>query len=167
MGLKTREVTIATTEGNRDSGKKFLLTEMPALKAEKWARHAAAAVNRSDLDIREEIKQLGMLGFYLAGFQALAGGDIDQVDALMDQMLPLIHIVEPKVTRPLTPDGGDIEEVTTIIQLRKDLLELHMGFTLAELVQILKSSATPLQEDSQNTSMSETSSEPLSPSTAE
>lgn len=166
MGLKTKEVTIAAAEDNRDSGKKFLLTEMPALKAEKWARHAASAVNRSDLDVREEIKQLGMLGFYLAGFQALAGGDVDQVDVLMDQMLPQIQIIEPKVTRALTPDGGDIEEITTIILLRKELLELHMGFTFADLILILKSSAMPLQEDSPNTSTSETSSEQSSPSTA-
>ena len=88
---------------------------MPALKAERWARHAITALNRTDLDAREEIKQLGFLGFYLVGLQALAGGNVEQVDALMNEMLPQIQIMEPAITRPLTPDCvGDIEEVTTL-----------------------------------------------------
>lgn len=163
MGLKTAIVVITTK--NRDEGKKYLLTEMPARRAERWGRHAVAALNRSDLDAREEIKQLGMLGFYLVGLQALAGGDVEKVDVLMDEMLERIQIIETAVTRPLGGDG-DIEEVTTLYQLRKELIELHMGFTFAELVSSLKSSAESLQQDSRNTSTSPTSSEMSSPSTA-
>jgi hypothetical protein len=159
--LKTRTVTIETpAEGareNRDAGKTYVLTEMPALKAERWARHAITACNRTDLDISGEIAKLGLIGFYLVGFQALAGGDIAAVDALMDEMLLQIKIIEsPTVARPLGGDG-DIEEVTTIYQLRKELLELHAGFSFAELASILAASATPT--DSQNTSTSATSSE--------
>ena len=96
--LKTKLITIpAPKEGereNRDAGKTYLLTEMPALQAERWGRHAIAACSRSDLDIKGELAKLGLLGFYLVGFQALAGGDIHAVDALMDQMLTCIKIVE-------------------------------------------------------------------------
>ena len=60
---------------NRDKGRTYLLTEMPALQAERWARHAIMAMNREDLDIRSEIAALGMWGFVLGGLQALAGGD--------------------------------------------------------------------------------------------
>lgn len=143
--LKTRVVTIPVlAEGareNRDAGKSFLLTEMPALKAERWARHAIAACSRNDLNITGELAKLGMLGFYLVGFQALAGGDIEQVDALMDQMLPCIQVVEEKITRPLGGDG-DIWEVTTLHRLRKELVELHMGFTFAEVASILVAQAS-------------------------
>lgn len=154
--LKKKEVTIddQSKETNRDFGKKFLLTEMPALKAERWARHAAAAVSRADLQIREELKHLGMLGFYLLGFQALAGGEIEKIDPLMDEMMKQIQIVETATTRALTPD--DIEEVATILRLRKELLELHMGFTFAELALILRNSADPLMTDSQTTQTSQT-----------
>ena len=162
MALKSTVVEIET-EG-RDKGKKYLLTEMPALKAERWARHAAAAMNRSDLDAKDVIKELGMLGFYLVGFQALAGGDIDKVDVLMDEMLQQIKIVEEAVTRPLGGDG-DIEEVATLIKLRKELLELHMNFTFAELASMLAASA-PTVPDSPNTPTSQTSSETSSQSTA-
>lgn len=163
MALKSTVVEIEA-EG-RDKGKKYLLTEMPALKAERWARHAAAAVNRSDLDAKDAIKELGMLGFYLVGFQALAGGDVEKVDALMNEMLQQIQIVETAVMRPLGGDG-DIEEVATLIKLRKELLELHLGFTIAELVSILRASAETVQ-DSPNTPTSRTSSETSSQPMAE
>jgi hypothetical protein len=136
---------------NRDAGKSFLLTEMPALQAERWARHAIAACSRNDLDIKGEVAKLGMLGFYLIGFQALAGGDIKAVDALMDEMLPCIKIIEsPTVARPLGGDG-DIWEVSTLYQLRKELIELHMGFTFAELASILVARSAEMMETSQNT----------------
>jgi len=152
MPLKTAVVTIETpAEGelpNRDAGKSFLLTEMPALLAERWARHAIAACIRSDLNISDEVARLGMLGFYLVGFQALAGGDVKAVDALMDQMMAQIQIIEsPTVTRPLGGDD-DIAEVSTVVRLRKGLLELHMGFTFAEAALRLRSRASATSTDS-------------------
>lgn len=159
--LKTKIVTIPVPkEGereNRDAGKSFLLTEMPALKAEQWGRHAIAACSRSDLDVQSEVTKLGMLGFYLIGFQALAGGDIKAVDDLMDQMLPCFKIIEsPTVARPLGGDG-DIWEVTTLYQLRKELIELHMGFSFAELASNLVA-ASAISAASRTLQTSQTSS---------
>lgn len=161
--LKTKVVTIPVPkEGereNRDAGKSFLLTEMPALTAERWARHAIAACNRNDIDVSGEVAKLGMLGFYLVGFQALAGGDIQKVDDLMDQMLPCIKIIEsPEFARPLGGDG-DIWEVSTLYQLRKELLELHINFTFAELASILVARASATATDSPTTQTSQASSE--------
>jgi hypothetical protein len=160
MPLKTKIVPIdKPAEGereNRDGGKSYLLTEMPARQAERWGRHAVAACSRNDLDIKGELAKLGLLGFYLVGFQALAGGDVVAVDALMDEMLICIKIIEsPTVARPLGGDG-DIEEVSTLIRLRKELLELHMGFTFAELASILLAAASANQTDSPNTQTSQT-----------
>jgi hypothetical protein len=155
--LKTKEVTI-TAEG-RDKGRKYLLTEMPALQAERWARHAIMAMSREDLNIRAEVAALGMYGFILGGMQALAAGDVDAVDKLMDEMLPQIKIVEEKITRPLQGDG-DFWEISTIKTLRQELIELHLGFTLAELVSILRASAQDLtQADSSTASTSPSLSE--------
>ena len=77
---------------NRDAGKRYYIEEMPALKAERWARHAIGAMSRQELNVREEFGKLGFLGLYLLGLQALAGGDMPAVDALMDEMLPCIKI---------------------------------------------------------------------------
>lgn len=143
--LKSKIVPIpAQVEGekiNRDAGRSYLLSEMPALKAERWARHAFAAMNRNDLDVRGTVGDLGMLGFYLVGLQALAGGKILEVDDLMDEMLDHIKIVESEnVARPIKGDG-DVWEITTLYTLRKELIELHMGFTFAELASMLVASA--------------------------
>lgn len=162
--LKTKEVTI-TAEG-RDKGRQYLLTEMPALKAERWARRAVMAMSRQELDIRAEVAALGMWGFVLGGMQALAAGDVDQVDQLMDEMLPQIQIVEEKITRPIQGDG-DVWEIATYKTLRQELIELHLGFTLADLVSILRASAQMNPADSKDTSTSQTSSEASSQPTAE
>jgi hypothetical protein len=154
--LKTKEVEI--TAENRDKGRKYLLTEMPALQAERWARHAIMAMNREDLDIQSEIAALGMFGFILGGMQALAGGNVPAVDELMDQMLRQIQIVEEHVTRPMQAEG-DVWEVLTLKTLRQELIELHMGFTFAELVSMLKATSAPTPQDSQTTQTSPISSE--------
>lgn len=156
--LKTRVVTIPVPapgeRENRDAGRSYLLTEMPALKAERWGRHAVGAMSRQELNVREEFGKLGMLGFYLLGLQALAGGDMSAIDGLMDEMLPCIQIIESAtVARPLGGDN-DIFEVSTLIQLRKELIELHMGFTFAELASILVVASATMQPDSPNTSTS-------------
>jgi hypothetical protein len=136
--LKTKEVTI-TAEG-RDKGRKYLLTEMPALKAERWARHAIMAMNRKDLDIASEVAALGMWGFVLGGLQALAGGDVAAVDNLMDEMIPQIQIIEEHTTRPIKGDN-DVWEILTWKTLRQELIELHISFTFAELASKLATSA--------------------------
>src|ERR1700761_9222144 len=118
MGLKTKIVVI-DDENSRDHGRKYKLTEMPALKAERWARHAIMTMSRENLDIRAEIAALGMYGFILGGMQALAAGDVEAVDKLMDEMLPQIQIVEEAITRPIQAEG-DFWEIRTIKQLRQE-----------------------------------------------
>lgn len=145
--LKQKTVTI-TAEG-RDKGRQYVLTEMPALKAERWARHVIMAMSRQDLEIRQEIAALGMYGLIIGGFQALAGGDMAAVDTLMAEMLPQISIVEDKVIRPIGADG-DVWEIWTLKQLRQELIELHMGFTFAELVLMLQA-GTATEQDSSTT----------------
>ena len=162
--LKKKEITIVAK--NRDEGRKYLLTEMPALQAERWARHAIMAMNREDLDIAAEVAALGMWGFVLGGMQALAGGDVAAVDKLMDEMLPQIQIVEEAVTRPLGGQG-DVWELSTWKTLRQELIELHMGFTFAELALSLKAESASTQQDLQTSSTSPTSSETSSPPMAE
>lgn len=133
---------------NRDAGKRYVLTEMTALRAERWARRAIGAMSRQELDVREEFGKLGFLGFYLLGLQALAGGDMDAIDGLMDEMLTCIKIQEsPEVIRPLGGDG-DVWEISTLYLLRKELVELHMGFTFAELALMLVAASAKSQDSS-------------------
>ncbi|RYY79929.1 MAG: hypothetical protein EOO69_04490 [Moraxellaceae bacterium] len=132
MSRKTSTITIDTD--NRDKGKTFLLTEMPAYQAESWATRAILALTNAGLDIPEEAISAGMAGMASIGFSALTKLDYQVVKPLLDEMLECAQIVMPSITRVIIHgDGADIEEVSTYIKLRKAIFELHLGFSMAAL----------------------------------
>ncbi len=122
-------------EISRDAGKLFVVREMPASQAEKWAMRALLSVARSGIDIGQAAGQ-GMLGIALMGVTALLSASWDDAEPLLDEMMACIQIKpdpsNPNVVRPLIED--DIEEVRTRIDLRREVLELHVGFSLSGVV---------------------------------
>lgn len=131
MARKSEIVTI--TEDNRDRGKAFLITEMPASRAEAWATRALLALAKSGADIPEDALNTGMAGIALAGVRALGGLSWQDVQPLMDEMFGCVQIIPspetPSVVRVLLDD--DIEEVSTRMLLREKVLSLHLGFSVA------------------------------------
>jgi hypothetical protein len=125
---KTSTVTISR-EG-RDQGKVFLLTEMPASQAEKWAARAFFALARSGVDVPEDIAEAGFAGIAVLGLKALGGIHFVDAEPLMDEMFACIRIL-PSAARPdIVRDihEQDIEEVATRLQLRMEVFNLHTGF---------------------------------------
>lgn len=122
---KTNQITFS--EG-RDKGKTFLLTEMGAVQAEKWAARALLAVAKSGVDLPENLAGAGMAGLAVLTFKALSGVTFAEVEPLLDEMMACVQIVEPAMTRSVTLD--DIEEVSTILRLRAEVFTLHTGFSL-------------------------------------
>ena len=51
MSRKEMIYEVPAAEGNRDAGKRFLIVEMPATKAEKWAMRAILALMRGNVDL--------------------------------------------------------------------------------------------------------------------
>lgn len=139
---KTATVTI--DQDNRDKGKSFLITEMPAEQAEAWATRALLAI--SNIDIPDDFKTMGMQGIAKLGLQALTTIDYDVAQPLLDEMMECVQIIMPAATRPLMP--GDIEEVGTRLKLRKVIFELHTGFSLADLKSISESASAPQTTES-------------------
>lgn len=145
MPRRTKEVVI--TDEGRDKGKSFLLTEVGALQAEKWAIRAGLLAVQNGVDIRNPID--GMAGLVLAGvFTVLGGLKFSDLEPLLDEMLTCIQyrpdsrnpdIAKSMVVRQLFPD--DIEEVQTLFRLRREVVELHLGFSIAAAL-------STLQEDS-------------------
>lgn len=125
---KTQTVTI-DAEG-RDHGKTFLLKEMPASQAEKWAARAFFAMAKNGVEIPDEIAGSGLSGIALVGLKALGGMSFYDAEPLLDEMFSCIQIIpdpsRPNVVRALIED--DIEEVSTRLFLRKEILMLHIGF---------------------------------------
>lgn len=129
MSRRTKTVTIKSDASNRDAGKSFHLTEMPAMQAEKWAARAMSALLRSGVHVPDEIVSRGLAGIAMVGLKGLMGLSFADAEPLMDEMFTCIQRVEQAVTRKLVEN--DIEEVTTILQLRSEVIDLHVGFSIA------------------------------------
>lgn len=144
-------------EDNRDKGKIFILTEMPAAQGEAWAMRALLALMAGNVELPEDFERMGMAGVAEVGVRALAGLKWDVVEPLMVEMWQCVQIQpdpkKPHIVRPLIEE--DIEEITTRIKLRAAVLKLHTGFLSAVAPLISgKSNAAAGENDSQTTETS-------------
>lgn len=128
MARKTQTVTIQ--DKGRDEGKVFVLTEMPASQAERWAVRAFLAMAHAGLEIPEDIANMGMAGIAAFGLRALGGISYAEAEPLLDEMFTCIqHIPDPArpdIVRKVIE--SDIEEVSTRFFLRKEVFGLHVNF---------------------------------------
>lgn len=143
MARNTKLVTI-TAEG-RDKGKKFMLHEMPADQGERWANRAILAIANAGGKLPEGVLESGMAGFELTwrnalvvGLLAFKGLSYREIEPLLDEMKPLIAYIPPQPGAPEQPifpgEPSQIEEVATWYTLRYALLELHLNFSLADVI---------------------------------
>ncbi len=127
MARKQQTVTISA-EG-RDKGKVFVLTELSAYEAEDWAGRALFALMNAGVEIPENIAQAGLAGVAALGMTALTKLPYDSAKPLLDSMMGCVKIQpSTNVVRALIAD--DIEEVATLLTLRKHVLGLHMDFSM-------------------------------------
>ncbi|MFU2050590.1 hypothetical protein [Bordetella hinzii] len=128
MARKQKTVTI--TEEGRDKGKVFILTELSAYEAEEWAGRALFALMNAGVQIPDNIAEAGLAGVATLGMAALTKLPYDSAKPLLDKMMACVEIQpSANVTRRLIAD--DIEEVATLLTLRKHVLGLHMDFSMA------------------------------------
>jgi hypothetical protein len=129
MPRKVKTLTIAGP--GRDGGKVFRITEMPAVRAERWAMRALVALARSGVDVPDDIADQGLQGLAVLGLRALSEVFFEDLSPLLDEMLTCVQIIpDPNLSdfgRALVDD--DVEEVETILQLRREVFELHVDFS--------------------------------------
>lgn len=129
MARKVLPYTVSAP--GRDHGKVFVLTEMPATQAEKFAMRAFLAMSRSGMEIPDDVQGLGLAGLAMLGLNAIAGMQFGEAEPLMDEMMACVKLQydpkHPEATRALIAD--DVEEVGTLLAIRKELLTLHTGFS--------------------------------------
>lgn len=144
-GLKKEIVVVPSWEGSRDGGKHFLISEMPAAAAEKWAFRMFIALKGSGSEIPESAQRLGMVGVMFAGFNTFLRADVDPdaIEPLLDQMMTCVKFIrDPRATDKTTGDpiatdlvsDDDILDVKTRMWLRSEVLRVHTGFMLVEAV---------------------------------
>jgi hypothetical protein len=138
-----KEKDFKVEEEGRDKNKLFHITEMPAVQAERWAIRAFLALARSGVDVPDNIMQAGMAGFAVLGFQALMGLQYESIEPLLNELMDCVQIIpDPKnreSARPLIDD--DIEEVSTLLLLKMEVFQIHVGFSMADAKSRLTQSA--------------------------
>jgi len=121
-----RRTEIVEIAEGRDSGKKFMITEMSAEAAEWWAFRALQAIAGADAELNLQAPLSDMAA---QGIKALAKVHPDQAKPLLDEMMGCVQILVPATQKPRPLLDGDIEDVKTRFMLRKAVVELHLGFS--------------------------------------
>lgn len=139
-----RKTITVTTDTGRDAGKVFVIREMSASQAEKWAMRSFFAIAKSgknaikealnfdfegvDWQSRATIAEVAAIGMNIFGAM-----DYDLAEPLLDEMFSCVSIMPdpktPSVVRALIDD--DIEEISTRLFLRKEIFKLHVDFFTA------------------------------------
>jgi hypothetical protein len=135
-----KSLTITIEDEGRDKGKVFHITELSAFQAEQWATRAFLALARSGVEIPDGIETAGFAGIAHLGIKALAKIQYEDAAPLLSEMLTCVSII-PDPARPSVMRSdieNDIEEVRTLIQLRREVLDLHMGFSTPVTASTLK-----------------------------
>lgn len=175
MARKTKTITIpgvrSEEAGQRDNGKCFLITEMPARQAEQWADRAFLALAHANVNLPSESERSGMAG--IVGIVYLfASVQFPELAPLMDELMGCVVYVSDHVnrdtrqpiTRPLIDNGAegdDIEEVATRQMLRREVMDLHVNFLLGARMLDLIARASELRD------LPDTETTPTSPSPSE
>ena len=128
--MARKELRYTVESEGRDQGKIFLVKEMPATQAEKWALRCFFAIGSSGIEISEMDKRLGIAGLIRHGLTALMKVPFNVAEPLLDEMLQCVQIqpsaVNSSIVRPMI--DGDIEEIRTYFDLRKAVFQLHTDF---------------------------------------
>ena len=125
---KTSTLTI-DREG-RDKGKTFVLTEMSAADAERWALRAFFALMNTGVEIPADIAESGMAGIASMGLQAIGKLPYEAAEPLLADMWDCVQIMPDPSKKSVVRDliEQDIEEVSTRLEIRKAVFDLHTGF---------------------------------------
>lgn len=146
MARKTATITIPDVPtGNRDAGKTFLITEMPAMAAERWGTRALLALSRSDYQVPDLDPDAGFAELVRIGIELLCRVEYAEVEPLLNEMLQCVQFV-PDPRNPDIPPHPHVEqvveEVATLLMLRREVWDIHSGFSYAGVMSILTSATS-------------------------
>jgi hypothetical protein len=162
--MRKHKIVEITAEG-RDKGKHFLIVELSAMHAEKWATRAFLAMSRAGIEIPDEALSAGMAGLIGIGVAGLVKLPFEEAEPLLDEMLGCISVVVEGQRDPISgrPDSralrhgdnfndGDIEEISTLLTLRMEVAELHVGFSIPAALSMLAAARRSMSQPRSKTS---------------
>lgn len=108
----------------RDKGKTFVITEMSARDAHRWATKALFAVMNAGVELADESLSMGMAGLMMAGMGSITKIPHAIAEPLLEELLGCVQIKQELTTRDLF--DGDIEEAVTYFDLQRVVLTMHI-----------------------------------------
>jgi hypothetical protein len=143
---KTIDYTITDSE-SRDKGKKFRITEMSAMQAEKWCYKAISGMIKSNVDLPSNIMSVPAESLAALGFASILRIDFDDLEPLLEELFNCVEYCavseetlkadkKSLAYRKINMEFGDIEEMGTLSALRLEVFKLHLGFLKAVLAPI-------------------------------
>lgn len=131
---KEKIVRVDGGPDNRDRGKHFKIIEMSAWDLEEWGRDAMILLAKAGVDIGTVSPEEGFVGILRAGVQNLFKLDGSMLAPLMDRMMLCVRYISdpknPDFVQPLKRE--DVEELSTILFLRTEVMKLHQNFSMGE-----------------------------------
>lgn len=125
--------TYKVVDEGRDLGKVFILTEMPASRAESWAMRVLMALAAGNVELPPGFERSGMSGLAQLGIKAMAGLKWEVAEPLLAEMWECVQMMpdatKPHIVRALIEE--DVEEIMTRVKLRAAIWTLHTGFLKA------------------------------------
>lgn len=122
----SRKKTTITIPDGRDQGKQFKLTEWGAIPTERWILRAVFGLGKAGVEIPPEILQLGAAATVYAIASQACKLPSRLGLKLADELMECVQRVEPAGDRALVDQ--DIEDVSTRLRLKSEVLKLHFGF---------------------------------------
>lgn len=144
MARIVKRFQLPQVEKDRDSGKVFILTEMPARKAHSWATRALFGMMNAGVEVPDNIKDAGFAALAAMGINALSKIPVSVGQPLLEELFDCVAYQpgqDPNITRPLIDD--DVEEAATLFKLQKSVLELHINFFIPDKLLTSASPETP------------------------
>ena len=126
------EVIVIAAEG-RDKGKRFVITEMPAVAADDWAMRALFTLANSGVPVIEAVRQAGMAGLAELGPEIFAYAKYDDMQPLLRTLWDCVAYQKDPEHPPIVGSLKDsqIEESGTFLWLKLAAFQLHTGFSWA------------------------------------
>ncbi|MFT8723489.1 MAG: hypothetical protein ABF759_13100 [Acetobacter malorum] len=129
-----KSVTVVCPHEGADKGKRFVITRMSAVAADRWGRHCLQAATSSGADIAGVAQGGGLAAVAAAGIGIFAAMDPERMDGLIEQLLQCVQL-QPDPSNPamllpwsVVAAGEQIEEIPTLGWLQKEAFALHVDF---------------------------------------
>ena len=126
---KRKTASVIIDADNRDKGKRFLLTEMPAYQAERWARKVISTLARRGVQVPVGAELAGMAA--LPSLSPLTMMSWIDDDALIGEVMSCVQAWPEGSPIPRRLVESDTEEILTLAYLKMEVIALHVGFSMA------------------------------------